>query len=1419
MIQSDCNLDKSSRPEVNGPVVFDVSEVKVNVQKPEDDKLEAHCDEVNSEVKLGTVRRKIPRCPGVYVEGTVQGTPLWVTADTGASRTVLAKSIYDKIPEDKRPSLKESRVLLDQAGGSPLKDYGKAQISLHMGPHTFPLEVCVADIKDEMLLGMDVGDTYDVVTSRGVLVIDGMEVPCTHVKSDRVRRVVAPRQLIVPANSEAIFDAKVESFEEEDDMDIGELVIEPTPYFSDRHPLVMASSLVDVKKDMVAKVRIMNPFNNPATIHRNTVIAYAQHCEPDTEYLFDAEDSSEVKNSDNCRRLKFIETDEIHQVHHDKVYNSERTIDPPKVTSQPSEIGPILATLPSHLRDMFQRAAEGITDPAQLKQLAEVLMQYQDVFSRDDTDLGLTHLAEHVIETGDARPVKQPPRRIPIALAGEEKKAIDQMLKQGIIKESCSPWASPVVLVKKKNGKIRTCVDYRKLNSVTVKDAYPLPTTQECLDTIAGAKYFTSLDMTSGYNQIPVSKKDIPKTAFVTRHGLYEFNVMSFGLTNAPATFQRVMELALRGLQWSTCLVYLDDVLIFGSTFDEHLQRLKQVLERIRAANLKLKPEKCSLMQAEVPFLGHIVSKDGVQPNPENISKVMQWPEPTNVTEVRQFLGLCSYYRRFIKDFAVVAKPLTKLTCKDSPLIWTEECQSAFDELKSKLVGPDIMAFPRDDAQFILDTDACDIGIGAVLSQIQDGCERVIAYASRSLTKAERNYCVTDKELLALKYFVEYFKQYLLGREFLIRTDHQALRWLFSLKEPKGRIARWIEILSAFNFTVEYRPGKRHGNADGMSRVPSSDNSMQLACGPCTKCKKRVEDMQSSWQSTSSDTMPTRTSRLAEGGQNQSYTSALLSVIFSILFWVPNMIRKVSSTASSWSPEGSQAHCNSLRRAQPAQENSHALLQDDGRLRPKLMYVIQSVSKLVHSLVPNRIGKVETRSSSKPEVWFQNRSRLDLLRLQNEDPHLAQVTEWLRSGNRPPAKEMYSASPELRHYWNLWGTLELCDGLLFRHFHKRDGSFSHLQLLVPTSLRQEILSQFHDNVFSGHLGAKKTSARIFQKYYWYEFRDDVKIWVSQCDLCAVNKPVCKKPKAPLGDMRVGAPLDRLCIDVLGPLPTSENGNRYILVVCDSFTKWAEAFPIPDQTARTCASVLVENVICRLGCPLDLHSDQGRNFESDLFKELCDILQIRKTRTSPHHPQGNGQCERFNRTLLTMIRTFTQGDQDQWDQNLSYLTAAYRATPHESTGFTPNMLMLGREVRLPDVTHTSNSASSTPGMYCKELRKALSEAHEMARQQLKKSAQKQRSQYDVKISSSPYKAGDLVWYLSENRKEGICPKLQPLYKGPALVLKMLNEVNFQVQLDSAGTTRVLHHDKLKPYQGKVKLSWAKQALIRHEKKTR
>jgi RNase H-like domain found in reverse transcriptase/Reverse transcriptase (RNA-dependent DNA polymerase) len=392
------------------------------------------------------------------------------------------------------------------------------------------------------------------------------------------------------------------------------------------------------------------------------------------------------------------------------------------------------------------------------------------------------------------------------------------MLAQGVIEPARSPWASNIVLVRKKDGSFRCCIDYRKLNLVTRKDAYPLPRIDACLDAMASAQWFSTFDLRSSYHQVTVASEDCDKTAFICPRGMYRFRTMPFGLCNAGATFQRLMDIVMTGLHMDICLVYLDDIIVYSNSMETHLNRLVTVLERLRSAGLKLKPEKCALFQKSVSFLGHVVSDTGIGTDPQKIKAVVEWPTPTCIKDVRSFLGLAGYYRRFVKDFATIASPLNEVT-KKSAFNWNEREQKAFEKLKYLLTTPPILAMPTDDDEFTIDTDASDYAIGAVLSQKQNGVERVIAYASRALDRRERNYCVTRKELLAVVNFLRFFKQYLLGRCFRIRTDHAALSWLKHTPDPIGQQARWLEQMEEFDYIIEHRPGKSHGNADALSRI------------------------------------------------------------------------------------------------------------------------------------------------------------------------------------------------------------------------------------------------------------------------------------------------------------------------------------------------------------------------------------------------------------------------------------------------------------------------------------------------------------------------------------------------------------------------------------------------------------------------
>ena len=916
-------------------------------------------------------------------------------------------------------------------------------------------------------------------------------------------------------------------------------------------------------------------------------------------------------------------------------------------------------------------------------QLKSLLSNHLSLFARDDGDLGRTDLTVHDIHTElGAAPIRQPPRRPPVALQEENRKILADMLEKGVIEESHSAWASPVVLVKKKDGTLRFCVDYRRLNDITVKDSFPLPRIDATLDSLGGAEWFTTLDLLSGYWQVALSRDAQAKSAFCTPYGLFQWTRMPFGLCNSPATFERLLETVLCGLRWESCLVYLDDIIIFGKTKEQLLQRMDEVFTRLTAAGLKIKPANCRLFRREISYLGHTISPEGVRVDPAQFAALQDWPIPRTIRDVRSFVTYAAYYRRYVTDFAVIAAPLRAISQeKRATFRWTELEHGAFSELKRHLLNAPSLTFPVDCQPVILDTDASDLGMGAVLSQIIDGEERMIACASQVFNEQQRHYCTTRRELLALVTFLQQFRAYTYNRTVIVRTDHSSLRWLRNFKTPDGLLARWLEILGEYTIEIRHRAGIHHGNADGLSRQT------------CDQC-----------------------------------------------FGHP----------------GSLLDQDELARA-------------DGI-----------------------IGTVRMAVRIEPEFSSE---QLRMAQLQDED--IAWIVLAKDRDERPDPIEGRTRSHRARAYLASWPTLLLIKGVLYRTLLPGIEPWNtQQQFIVPHALKRHFFEQAHAGQFSAHFGDARTYATLREVCYWQGMSADVRVWCATCITCSLARPPPTRPRAEMQPMTTGMPLDRIAIDVLCGFPATARGNTLILVCCDYFTKWAEAWPMVDQKADVCMKHLLEGFCLRYGIPEQLHADQGTNFESYLVHEVSKALKMEKTRTTAFHPRSDGMCERLNRTILLLLKKAVKDHPEDWDLRLPYLMHAYRASRHASTGMTPNFLMFGREVRTPvSLLVPAPLATPSPNPWAAEMVERFHAAYALTRQRLRAAARTQKSYYDRRVQRQPYWIGRQVKLYAPQLKRGQKKKLTCAWSLGWVVEGLPTATN--VIIRKGRTQRRVHFDRIEP----------------------
>ena len=999
--------------------------------------------------------------------------------------------------------------------------------------------------------------------------------------------------------------------------------------------LQVATTLTDASKSCYA-VQLINPTSQGISLMPRTCLGLVQSAEVITrEQLAFTVESNEVVVSFGLD----VDCQEV----------SSQT--PSKTAHQQST-----KTLPEGvLLDDFPGTA------AEKREAERIFQKYADVFTREGEELGLTTTMHHRIHTEDAVPVNQRHRRIPPNQFEEVKEHLQELLKKGVIRPSQSDYASPIVLVRKKSGALRMCVDYRQLNAKTRKDAYPLPRIDESLDALGGAQFFSAIDLASAYNQVEVHPDDRHKTAFTTPMGLFEYNRMPFGLCNAPALFQRIMQTIFREDLLQILLVYLDDIIVYSSSIADHLKRLERVFQKLKEHGLKVEAEKCQFFQRRVKYLGHVVSAEGVGTDPAKTEAVASWPTPKTLKDLRSFLGFASYYRRFVPGFAQTAAPLHQLTAEISEKgkkkrstipsdRWKGECEKAFDALRTALTTAPVLAYPDYTKPFVVETDASDKGLGAVLSQKQDGKLRVIAYASRGLRGAERNmqnYSSMKLELLALKWAVaEKFREYLLGAEFVVYTDNNPLTYLQSKSKLKAVEQRWAAELASFNFRIEYRAGKHNANADALSRIRWPN------AGGCSN--EEMEDARM-------DASPT-----AEVLAGIAATST-----------VPETVRlRLLEDA---------IHIEELGVTTPADERAE-------------------------------------QATSLPSI-----PREQVATLQLRDPAIVRLRHYLTLNRKPNREERKQETREALQLVNHLYDITEKNGVLYRTVRNNDGEPRQL-LVVPSAMRSEVLKAAHNDF--GHQGPERTEQVVRQRCWWPGLNAEVKRWISECERCVVAKGPYFTARTPMGSIIATKPLEVLAMDFTQLEPASD-GRENVLVLTDVFTKFTVAIPTRDQKAVTVAKALIREWFMVYGVPQRLHSDQGRSFEAEVIKELCLVYNIKKSRTTPYHPEGNGQCERFNRTLHELLRTLPAEKKRRWPEHLKKRCYAYNATPHSSTGYSPFYLMFGRDPRLPidRLVEMEETAVHQPTTWITKHQTELREAHQRAAAKLEKEADTRKQRFD------------------------------------------------------------------------------------------
>ena len=1056
--------------------------------------------------------------------------------------------------------------------------------------------------------------------------------------------------------------------------------------------------------------------------------------------------------------------------------------------------------------------------------LPAYLADFADVF--DDEEAGRLPDQggfEHAIETTES-----PPFGPLYNLSEPQLKAlrdyIEDALKKGWIRHSVSPAGAPILFVPKKDGGLRLCVDYRGLNKVTIKNRHPLPLIDETLDRLTGAVKFTKLDLKDAYHRIRIKDKDIWKTAFRTRYGHFEYQVLPFGLTNAPATFQSYINRAMAGLLDNFVVVYLDDILIYSREGEDHEEHVRRVLERLRKHKLYAKKSKCEFSVDRVEYLGFIITTEGVVADPARVESVAQWPRPKSFREIQVFLGFANFYRRFIARYSHVASGMTDMLVgmekgkKSGPFIWTDDAEKSFQRLKACFQEAPLLAHFDPSKPCRVETDASTKAIAGTLSQQDsslDGTIRhwhPIAFWSRKLSAAERNYTTHDQELLAIVDCFKEWRQYLEGSQYTteVITDHNNLRYFMNAKYLEQRQARWAMYLAGYDFEVHYRKGAANP-ADGPSRRPDyeeSDGPQDIAWLP-TFQNKLKGDFAVQWM---------RDNRGLDQGPEKEPLESVYQNGMQQMKWHGGLDPKGPEkeplmpggldhdhTGPEKEPPASHGGMLVARRAQDSEcrvatndwalrsecrcshgeeslENERVYLACGCQGRYNVQVAGNHLDPSVGSTgVAGKYPFVRGLDGCKhlvPRKWLlaalsgatayvpRQESILDVIRrLQTQDVN----------GDRVRRSQLGKRGADGLVRWTE------ADGILYwkgRSWIPND-----------CATRQELVRLHHDDPLAGHFGVDKTLEMLRRTYYWESMEEDVRTYVRECDICQRVKAPRRRPYGLLQSLpRPKGPWKEISMDFITGLPACRDkrgGPSFdsCLVVVDRYSKMSRYIPCHKTiTAPQLAERMWESVFSLFGTPDGIVSDRGTVFTSQFWSAFCHYLHITRRLSTAYHPQTDGQTEKQNQTLEQYLRSYCNRWRTDWVGKLPFAEFAYNNSKHMVLSDTPFHVVYGFHPSLP-WTNTDPEGRVTGEVPAARQRAETLRAMRMKLQRLWDQAQGSMKKYYDKNRIDKHFALDEWVMLSTKNIHFKVGKLAPKFIGPFQVTECIGESAYRLGLPS------------------------------------